>query len=75
MSSHPGGRKTPSCLLTYEHGKREFVYRSKGLERRRGGEGGVSDLMPCYQWRIKNGKLPQSLVMNSYHLDKILVDI
>ena len=25
MSSHPGGRKTPSCLLTDEHGKREFV--------------------------------------------------
>ena len=25
MSSHPGGRKTSSCLLTDEHGKREFV--------------------------------------------------
>ena len=40
-----------------------------------GGEGGVGDLMPCYQWRIKNGKLPRSLVMNSYHLDKVLADI
>ena len=25
MSSHPGGRKTTSCLLTDEDGKREFV--------------------------------------------------
>ena len=40
MSFHPGGRKTPSCLLTDEHGKREFVQRSKGLEGRRGGRGG-----------------------------------
>ena len=40
MSSHPGGRKTPSravylltredpLLLTDEHGKREFVYPAK----------------------------------------------
>ena len=49
MSSHPGGRKTPSCLLTGENGKREFVRlacvtgvkRGKGWEGRGGGRGGV----------------------------------
>ena len=48
MSSHPGGRKTPSCLLTGENGKREFVRlacvtgvkRGKGWEGIGGGSGG-----------------------------------
>ena len=41
MSSHPGGRKTPSCLLTGEHGKREFVRLAclAGVKRGKGWEG------------------------------------
>ena len=49
---------------------------SKGVrDWKEGGEEEVGNLIPCSQWRIKNDKLPQSLVMNSYHLDKILADI
>ena len=44
MSSHPGGRKTPSCLLNDGHGKRD-----KGVrDWKEGGEGGVGNLIPCY---------------------------
>ena len=64
MSSHPRGRKTPSCLLTDEDWKREFVQRSKGLEGRRGGRGGWFDTTSlgeknselfAYWWGLKAG--------------------